>query len=75
MRVTATAWDGPPPEPGEYLATNAGSVYLLTDVRPGRVNPWVADAVRLVKDAAVAVLLDPDEVVYGWKWNARGRGQ
>lgn len=70
-RLTATFWHGSAPQPGDLLETRAGTVYLLDAVRPGRINPWVLDVVRLDPEDAERALLDPDAVVWGWQWNRR----
>jgi hypothetical protein len=69
-----TSWDGPIPEAGEFLRTDAGSTYLILTRRDNtRPDPKSICAMQLGK-------LDPDEiaampvdaVVHGFQWNARG---
>lgn len=79
MRATATEWAPErPPEPGDVLATDHGSIYLVTDVRPGRINPWVMDVDPVHGAHAEALLADEDVTVWSWRWNprkARGAGR
>lgn len=72
-RLTMTRWDGEPIRTGDLLRSTAGTVYLVHDVRPGRVNPFVLDVERLGERDAADLVADADAVVHEFQWNSRAR--
>jgi hypothetical protein len=67
-------WDGPLPEPGDFLRTEAGSCYLIDDwrpARPGSQSLGTFVCVRLERDAVAA----SQEGVYEWAFARRERGR
>ncbi len=68
-RLTATSWHAGDPEPGDLLETTAGTRYLIAGVRPGRVNPFLLEVLRLAPDEPTP----PDATIHHWRWNARNR--
>jgi hypothetical protein len=64
-------WDGPLPEPGHFLQTDAGSTYLVLSVRPNeRPAPKSVAFLQLGK-LERGEDLPVDAVVHGFAWAAR----
>jgi hypothetical protein len=70
-----TSWEGPPPEAGHFLRTDAGATYLVLTVRPNtRPEPKSVAFLHLGKlDRDEIDQLPADAVIHGFAWNARPR--
>ena len=70
------SWTGPLPEIGEYLRTDAGTVYAVIAVRPNlRPNPKSVARLDLIKfTRSEAAELPADIVAHPICWAPRRRG-
>jgi hypothetical protein len=68
------SWEGPLPQPGEFLRTDAGSTYLVFTVRPNlRPDPKSVAHLQLGKlDGLEIAELPEDATIHGFAWAARG---
>lgn len=71
--LRSTGWDGPAPEPGDYLTTRAGSWYLVVDVAEGAgVGQYRITVERLGRNLPT---LDETDRVFRWSWARRCRAR
>lgn len=71
--LRSNGWDGPAPEPGDYLATRAGSWYLVVDVAEGAgIGQYRITVEKLGRKP-------PEPAaggrVFGWTWARRCRAR
>lgn len=70
-------WDGTWPEPGDYLVTEAGSAYLVDEIRPAREGStssvFTACCIKSTVEEAFAAHDDTDvgAKLYGLQWAKR----
>lgn len=69
--LTATSWTGRPPEPGDLVATDAGSWYLVDAVRPTSRGGYRLGVVRLGRRRPAEA--DDGRSVIAWRWDHRRR--
>jgi hypothetical protein len=70
--LRASTWDGPPPEPGDFLRTKAGTCYQINEWRPSRPGSKTAGVLHVTRLEHDAVTADQPGV-HPWTFYARLR--
>lgn len=75
VRLRMEHWDGDWPQPGDYLVTEAGSGYLVDDIRPARPGSvstvFTAVCIKVTADQARRATAAEGARLFWMRWAKR----